>query len=223
VRISNLSARLAPLKKKEVFTMSELPAATDGSAPALTNTKNSPALELGSPRFLFERALVGLGLASLFGLALGMHRGSLALVTHALAIPAGLLLTTAVSLPSLYIALAMLGVPLRLSLLLAAVSTALHHAGRVLAGLAPVAALLVVTIREPVALSVVARFGLQCAGILTLYRLIAALREADARTGTLVLFSRGKSGLVMCGFVFLVVNLAQIAFSTFLPVLRGVS
>jgi len=114
-------------------------------------------------------------------------------------------------------------VPVRLSLLLAAVSTALHHAGRLLAGLAPVAALLVVTIREPFALMLVARGGLEFAGLLTLYRVVAALREANASAFTLPFVARAKSGLVLCGFLFLVVNLAQIAFSAFLPVLRGVS
>ena len=203
--------------------MSDVPARQDDSTPPRHTLQNSPALESGSPRAVFERALLGLGLSSLFGLALGMHHGGLALLTHALAIPAGLALTTAVTVPSLYIALSMLGIPLRLSLLLTAVATALHHVGRLLAGLAPVAALLVVTIREPFALMLVARCGLQFAGILTLYRIVAALREANAGSLTLPFFARAKSGLVLCGFLLLVVNLAQIAFSTFLPVLRGVS
>ena len=142
--------------------------------------QNSPALEFGSLRVLFQRTLLGLGLSSLFGLALGLHHPGLALLTHALAIPAGLALTTTVTVPSLYIALSMLGVPLRLSLLLTAVSTALHHAGRLLAGLAPVTALLVVTIREPFALMRVTRGGLEFARILTLYRVVAALRECAA-------------------------------------------
>jgi hypothetical protein len=193
------------------------------SVPEQPKNRDSLALELGSPIFLVERAAIGLALSLLFGLALGMHRGGLALLTHALAIPGGLLLTTCVSIPSLYIMLSMLGAPLRLELLLAAVSTAIHYAGRVLAGLSPIAALLVVTIREPIALALVAKCGLELAGVLSLYRLVAAVRQANAASGSIPVAAQTKYGLVLCGFVVLALNLAQMAFSTLLPVLRGVS
>ncbi len=193
------------------------------SVPEQPKNQNSSALDLGSPAFLVERALVGLGLSIFFGLALGMHRGGLSLITHALAIPGGLLLTTCVSIPSLYIVLSMLGAPLRLGLLLASVSTALHTAGRVLAGFAPIAALLVVTIREPIALALVAKLGLEIAGCLSLYRLMSAVREANALSGTIPGSAQTKYGLVLCGFVVLALNLGQMAFSTLLPALRGAS
>jgi hypothetical protein len=202
--------------------MSDVPMLHGDAAPQRHTLQNSPALELGSPRQLVERTLLGLGLSSLFGLALGMHDAGLALLTHALAIPAGLALTTGVTVPSLYIALAMLGVPVKLRLVLAAIATGLHHAGKLLAGLAPLTALLVVTIREPFALTLVARAGLEFAGLLTLYRVVSALREANAGAFTLPLLARAKSGVVLCGFLFLVINLAQITFTAFLPLLRGV-
>ncbi len=193
------------------------------SVPEQPKNQNSLALELGSPTFLVERAMGGLGLSLLFGLALGMHNGGISLLTHALAIPGGLVLTTCVSIPSLYIVLSMLGAPLRPGLLLAAVSTALHTAGRVLAGLAPIAALLVVTIREPIALALVAKLGLDLAGCLSLYRLMSGVREANAVSGSIPGSAQTKYGLVLCGFVVLALNLGQMAFSTLLPVLRGVS
>ena len=60
----------------------------------------------GDWRSLARRALVGAVLASLYGLALGARDGQLALLTHAVGVPAALLAVCILGVPSLYIVLA---------------------------------------------------------------------------------------------------------------------
>jgi hypothetical protein len=92
-----------------------------------------------------RRFAIGLGLASLFGLATGARQGGLAFVSSAALVPAALLGACAFGLPALYIALGMVDAPLAPRRLFAAAARAMASAGLVLAGIAPVAALYVVS------------------------------------------------------------------------------
>ena len=67
-----------------------------------SSTTGSPAL----------RCIVGLALASLYGLALGARTGGLDLVWHALGVSSGLALSALVAVPSLLVFLALFDVPL---------------------------------------------------------------------------------------------------------------
>jgi hypothetical protein len=124
-----------------------------------------------------RRFAVGLGLAAIYGLAAGARQGGLAFAKSAALVPAALLGASAFGLPALYIALGMVDAPLAPRRLFAAASRATASAGLVLAGLAPVAALYVVSSDSRNGAALAAASGLfvgSLAGLRTLWRDVAA-------------------------------------------------
>lgn len=162
---------------------------------------------------------IGAGLAGVYGLALGVRGGGGALLTHALGVPAAPLAALGLGVPALYIGLALFDAPLALSAVVSAASRASAAAGLVLAGLAPAAALFVVTANRPGAAALAAVAGLALGGAIGAGRLIQELRRgmSAARPS-----ARAALGFSLVGFaVFAVAVAARIWWST-LPILRGV-
>ena len=158
------------------------------------------------------RFATGLGLAALYGLALGVRGGGAGLLAHALGVPAALLVALGIGVPALYIALALFDVPLALPTVIAAAARSASASGLVLAGLAPAAALFVVTSQRPGAAALAALTGLVLGGGISLIRLVGELLKGLDRTAV---------RLVLLGFsIFAVTVAARIWWAT-LPLLRG--
>ena len=83
------------------------------------------------------RAGVGLGLAALYGLALGARTGGVSFLRHGVGVPAALAVSLGIGVPALYIGLALLDAPVDLARAFRAASRATFTTGLVLAGLAP--------------------------------------------------------------------------------------
>ncbi len=99
----------------------------------------------GPPREAARQLGIGLCLAALYGVALGARGGPGSALQHGLGVPLALASVAIVAVPSLWVFLSLLDIPLQLSELALNTGRSLAGAGRVLAGLAPAAALYVVT------------------------------------------------------------------------------
>jgi len=210
----------------------EAPPASVAAAPAAPVARRAPAAEppagwtarllavdeVFSPRREALRFGTGLGLASLYGLALGVRGGGAGLLAHAVGVPAALLVALGLGVPALYIALALFDAPLALPAVVSAAARSAAAAGLVLAGLAPAAALFVVTSERPGAAALTALAGLVLGGAISLGRLGRELRQDIDRDA---LPTRAAMLTVLVGFgVFAVAVTARIWWAT-LPVLRG--
>lgn len=186
---------------------------TDQSMPVAAH-RPAETIALGQE---LTRLGAGLGFAAVYGLALGARTGGVSLLQHALGAPAGLAAVGVLGVPSLYVLLALVDAPVTPSAMVAAAARALGSAGFVLAGLAPSAALLAVTIESPSAVAFVSRAGLTLAGGIGLYRLRCAvldlLRELPATR-------RLRYSALLFGFcLFAMALAARVWFS--LPILQG--
>jgi len=159
----------------------------------------------------------GLGLAALYGLALGARSGGMALVQHALAASAGLAAVAVLGIPALFVLLALVDAPVSPSAMLSAGARSLASAGFVLAGLAPSAALLAVTIESPDAAAFVTRAGLTLAGGIGLFQLHSSVR---AMLKELPPERRLKCHALLWGFSLFAIMLAGRVWYT-LPILQG--
>jgi len=159
----------------------------------------------------------GLGLAALYGLALGARSGGLSLVQHALGASAGLLAVGVLGMPSLFVLLALVNAPVSPSAMLSAGARSLASTGFVLAGLAPSAALLAVTIESPDAAAFVTRAGLTLAGGIGLFQLTSAV---SAMLAQLPPQSRLKCNALLFGFSLFAIMLAARVWYA-LPILKG--
>ena len=187
-----------------------------GSPPQTLGARlTSPAISGVSSELL--RAGTGLGLAALYGLALGARSGGAALLEHAAFASAGLALVGVLGLPSLFVLLGLVNAPVSPRALLSAGARSVASTGFVLAGLAPSAALLAVTIESPDAAAFVARAGLSLAGGIGLYQLLRSVRAllADAPLTT-----RAKCTAFLCAFCVFAFVLAARVWSI-LPILKG--
>lgn len=171
--------------------------------------------EPADPRRDLVRLSSGLGFAALYGLSLGARAGGVSLLRHALSASAGLAVVGALGMPSLFVLLALVNAPVSPGAMLAAGARALRAAGSVLAGLAPSAALLAVTIESPSAAALVARAGLALAGAIGLYQLIHAVRPL---LRGLPFGMRMKSNALLLAFCVFAVLLAARVWSA-LPIL----
>jgi len=113
-----------------------------------------------------RRLATGLGLAATFGATLGLRSGGAALLMHAAGVTAGVLTVPAVAVPAFAIVLALADVPVDAQALGRATSRAVAKAGLVLAGLAPAAALYVVTVEDAITVTCVGFGALVLAGAL---------------------------------------------------------
>jgi hypothetical protein len=162
---------------------------------------------------------VGLGLSALYGLALGARGGKLAFLVHAAGVPAALLVAFGIGIPALYIFLALVDAPVAPSAMAAAATRATATAGLVLAGLAPAAALFVVTSERPGAAALAASVGLAVGGAFGLGNVVSELRKSveDARAST-----RFAADLAFGVFGLFAVVVALRVWMSLLPVLGGV-
>ena len=172
-----------------------------------------------SPRREAARFGVGLGLAAVYGLSLGTRAGGKAFFTNALFVPAALAAVVALGVPALYIALALFDAPIEPPRAVAAAARATARTGLVLAGLAPAAALFVVSSDDARSAAGSALVGLVVAGAIGLARMVGdlhgAVRHAPANT-------RAKADFAFFGFAIFAVALAARIWWAALPLLRGV-
>ena len=167
-----------------------------------------------------SRLASGLGLAAVYGLALGARGGGVQLLRHALGAPLGLLVVAGVAAPSLFVRLALMNAPLRPAQMVGAVAQGTFAAGLVLAGLAPAAAMLVVSIESPQAAAWMSGLGLWLAGGIGLANLFSALNAGLAGAS---LSLRSKAMLSIAVFAVLACALSARAWGAWLPVLGGAS
>lgn len=160
----------------------------------------------------------GLLLSCVYGLALGARGGGLDLLRHALGAPLGLLVVAGVAAPSLFVRLAMIDAPLRPAQMIGAVARATYATGIVLAGLAPAAAMLVVSIESARAAAFVSGLGLWLAGGIGLLNLLDALGSALSRASNNL---RSRAWLTVIIFALLATALAARAWYAWLPLLGG--
>jgi hypothetical protein len=171
-----------------------------------------------SPRREATRFAIGLGLAALYGLALGARSGRLAFLTHAVGVPAALLAAFGVGIPALYIFLALVDAPVVPAAIAAAATRATATAGLVLAGLAPAAALFVVTSERPGAAALAALVGLSVGGAFGLGNVVSDLRKSVAAAAPAV---RLVADLAFGGFGLFAVVVSLRVWMSLLPVLGG--
>ena len=167
---------------------------------------------------LARRAAVGLGLSSLYGLALGLREGGLSILEHAAGVPLALVAVAALGLPALYIVLALFDAPLSSRDALAAAARGVASAGLSLAGLAPLAALYVIGSESAGAAAIAGTLGLVAGGLLGLRQLVVTLRAALAEAGT---STRALATAAQVGFAIFAVVLASRIWAALLPVLGG--
>ena len=162
----------------------------------------------------------GLALSALYGLALGARGSGLDLLRHALGAPLALLVLAALSMPSLVVLFALLDAPITPSALFMNIARAVSGAGLVLSGLAPGAALFVVTTEASGLVTTLGRLGCMLAFGLAFSGLFATFWRmlGEAPEGT-----RLKARGLLCAYSLFVGMLAMRLFTTFLPLLGGAS
>ncbi|MCA9645884.1 MAG: hypothetical protein KC492_34575, partial [Myxococcales bacterium] len=114
-------------------------------APAGWATRLIALDEKASGREIARRVCIGLGLSSLYGVALGARVGAQSLFQHAVGVPLGLILVALVGAPSVFVFLSMCRAPIDGHAIAGSVARSVASAGVLLAGLAPAAALFVVS------------------------------------------------------------------------------
>jgi len=191
--------------------------ATIVSAPRPSLGARLTAPEIQSATQEFARLAAGLGLSALYGLALGARSGGVALLQHALGASAGLAAVAVLGIPALFVLLALIDAPVSPSGMLSVGARSLASAGFVLAGLAPSAALLAVTIESSEAAAFVTRAGLCLAGGIGFYQLLSSVR---AMLEELPPEARLKSDALLCGFSLFAIMLAARVWYA-LPILKG--
>jgi hypothetical protein len=177
------------------------------------------AESLAAPlRHELSRLGSGLGLAAVYGLALGARTGGVDLIRHALGAPLGVMVVALVTAPSLFVRLALIDAPLRPAQMLAAVAQGAYTTGLTLAGLAPAAAMLVVSIESAPAAAWMSGLGLWLAGGIGLFNLCAALKPGlvgtDLRLQSRALFALAVFSALSCA-------LTARVWGAWLPVLGG--
>jgi hypothetical protein len=167
---------------------------------------------------LARRAGIGVGLSALYGLASGARQGGGALFEHALGVPLGLVLVMLVGVPSMFVFLSLCRAPIDARQIAELASRGLASAGVLLAGLAPAAALFVVTSQTPGAASGMVSAGLVLGGGIALGRTVLEVTQrAFAGSAHSVLGGMAVAG----GFVVFAVALAARVWSAVLPILAG--
>jgi hypothetical protein len=180
-------------------------------------------LTLDSPLGLspeLGRLAAGLALSAFYGLAIGARVGGTELVRSALGVPLVLLVLCVVVMPSLTVLFAILDAPIGASRVLGALGRALSSVGLVLAGLAPGAALLCVSVESRFLATWVAFAGFLLAGGLGLVQLVASLGSSLAGAEHKVAW---KGYFLLAGYSLFVVTLAIRLFTLLVPVLGGAS
>ena len=146
--------------------------------------------------------------------------GGLAIPLHAVGVAAGLLVVAGVAAPSFAIVLALVDAPIDSQALASATSSAVARAGLVLGGLAPAAALYVVTVEDAITVTVVGLASLVLSGAIAAASFSTdvqgPVRAASPET-------RRWMKLAMPAFLLLATALALRVWWLALPVLGGAS
>lgn len=188
--------------------------------PTLPDPPIEPAASHAEPGVDFRRVGLGLGLSSLYGLALGAREGGPELVRHAFGVPLALLVLGAVLTPSLTVLLSLLDAPVTPITMLRAVTRAVTSAGFVLAGLAPSAAVLVVTIEsQDIAIAVARGFGF-IAGSIGLVALLAGVRALVSEARSAVVW---RTQALLMSYSMFAVLLGCRLFALLVPMIGGAS
>jgi len=165
------------------------------------------------------RVAAGLGFAAVYGLALGVRGGGASLLQHAFGAAFGLAAVGVLAVPSLFVLLALVDAPVSPSAILSVSARALASTGIVLAGLAPSAALLAVTIESPSAAAFIAGTGFALAGGIGLLGFVSFARELLRDVPPAL---RAKCSVLLCAFAVFSIALAARIWQA-LPVLKGVA
>lgn len=167
---------------------------------------------------LARRAVLGVALSSIAGLAMGTREGAVAMAVHAIGVPVALLAVAALGVPSLYVVLALFGAPLDPRGAAAAAARAIAATGLVLAGLAPALALFVVTSESAQAAAMASGAGLALGGAIGLGHLV---REIQRTLDDAPIAVRVAAIMVLVAFGVFAVALAIRVWGALLPVLVG--
>jgi hypothetical protein len=162
---------------------------------------------------------VGVGLASLYGLALGARQGGASFAHHAAGVPAAMVAVACVGVPALTIVLTLFDAPLDPPRALSATARAAASTGLVLGGLAPASALFVVTSGSDVTAALMGLLGLAVGGVVGVGFLLRDLGAALRRDGGLVRLSGATAALVV--FAVFAAVLALRVWAETLPILNG--
>ena len=122
-----------------------------------------------------QRLAVAIGLASLFGAALGLRVGGAAILTHAAGVALGIVAVCGLAVPALAIILALVDASIDALGLARATSRAAAAGGLLLAGLAPGAALFALTVEDGITVTLVGMGGLTLAGLLAMRSFVQQL------------------------------------------------
>jgi len=204
-------------------------ATSDERAPAATDAPRAPlppsfTADLLADDAVFQPARelrrfgTGLGLSALYGLSLGARQGGKAFFVHAAGVPLALLAVAALGVPALYIALALVDAPIEPPRAIRAASRATAQSGLVLAGLAPAAALFVVTSDLPRTAAMAGVVGLVVGGAIGLRLLLGELHRALKEANVSI---RLAGGLGFVGFGVFAIALSARIWTAALPVLGG--
>jgi hypothetical protein len=180
----------------------------------VTHSANSSYSELA------RRAAAGLGLSALYGLALGARQGGKALALHAAGVPLGLLVVVLAGAPSMFVFLSICRADIDARAIASTTARGLGSAGLLLAGLAPAAALFVVSSETPRAAAGAVSLGLIIGGGVALGRATWEIFRSGlkARAGSIL----GGMGVAV-GFAMFAVVLAIRVWNAVLPILGGTS
>jgi hypothetical protein len=165
------------------------------------------------------RLLLGVSLSATFGVALGLRHGGLSIFRSALGVPAGIAAVAAVAVPAFAIVLALANAPLAGMHLAQATARGVARAGLFLAGVAPAAALLVVTVEDALTVDVLGFGALAFAGWIAASSFARDLRPALARAPTA---TRAAMTVALPAFLLFAAVLAVRVWWLALPVLSEV-
>ncbi|XXX72397.1 hypothetical protein WMF30_32595 [Sorangium sp. So ce134] len=210
------------------------PPAAGAAAERAAGAAAEPAARAGHPSWtaslLAERSTadlrqdlsrfgVGVGLASLYGLALGARQGGVSLVHHAAGVPAAMVAVACLGVPALTIVLTLFDAQLDPARALSATSRAAASTGLVLGGLAPAAALFVVTSGSHETAAIMGLLGLAVGGVIGVRVLLRDLAAALRRDQGPLAWSGHAAALL--GFAAFAVALALRVWWGTLPILKG--
>jgi hypothetical protein len=190
------------------------------SPPDVPGTLTGALLDAGEASWpmLLRRLGAALALSAAFGVALGTRAGGLSLLRHGAGVPLGLAVVSAIVAPAFFIGLLHLGVRAEARQVAEALSRAAATSGLVLSGVAPLAALVVVSGEDAGTAAACGWLGLALGGALGLRQLAGdfdALIAAEAPPRR-----RSARGAALV-FALVSTLLAARVWASALPVLAG--
>jgi hypothetical protein len=165
-----------------------------------------------------HRFAIAIGLASLFGVAIGLRAGGPAIAAHALGVSVGMLAVCGLAVPALAIVLALVNASVDALGLARATSRAAATAGLLLAGLAPGAALFAVTVEDAITVTMVGVAGLGLAGLLAMRSFV---RELAPQLGVSDVRARRLARIAIPLFLVFAAILGARIWWVMLPIVRG--